>query len=210
ADSTSTTPSAQEVAARLGQEGQTRSTLDALIGEAGKAIAWLVLVSAAISVYEVVMRYAFNNPTSWVHETTVFLIAVIFALGGPVAMARDKHIRVRLIYDAVSPRTRRWLDMVNSVITFIFLTGMTFAAWVMFYNSTHAPTGIIQLERSGTSWNPPFPAWIKTVILISVAVMLVQTILHFIKAARGEGYEDGHPTAATDLGPGGDAAKTEG
>jgi TRAP-type C4-dicarboxylate transport system permease small subunit len=141
-----------------------------------------------------------------VHETTVFLIAVIFALGGPIAMARDKHIRVRLIYDSVSPGVRRWLDMVNSVITFVFLTGMTYAAWVMFYKSTHAPTGVIQLERSGTSWNPPFPAWIKTVILISVAVMLVQTIFHFIKAARGEGYGENLSSSATS----GDTTKTEG
>ncbi len=194
-------PDTPQAPDRSGQEGHIRSALDAAIGEAGKVIAWLVLVGAMISVYEVCMRYLFNSPTSWVHETTVFLIAVIFALGGPVAMARDKHIRVRLIYDAVSVRARRWLDVVNSVITFLFLTGMTYAAWIMFYKSTHAPTGVIQLERSGTSWNPPFPAWIKTVILISVAVMLVQTVVHLIQALRGKGYDQDRTPTPEATGP---------
>lgn len=186
----SNTEAGQQPIDRSGQEGHIRTILDAGINEAGKVIAWLVLVGAVISVYEVGARYIFDNPTSWVHETTVFLIAIIFALGGPIALARDKHIRVRLLYDWVSPKTRRWLDVLNSVITFIFLAGMTYAAWVMFYKATHAPTGAIMLERSGTSWNPPFPAWIKTVILISVAVMLVQTVAHLWHALRGNGYED--------------------
>lgn len=194
---------------RSGQEGHMRSVLDALVAEAGKVAAWLVLVAAMISVYEVIARYLFHSPTSWVHETTVFLIAVIFALGGPIAMARDKHIRVRLLYDAASPRARRWLDVLNGVLTFIFLAGMTYAAWVMFYKATHAPTGVIQLERSGTSWNPPFPAWIKTVILISVGVMLVQTIVHLWQALRGKGYDDaanGNGNGTGSTGTGGTAA----
>ncbi|EKV28591.1 putative gluconate TRAP family transporter [Caenispirillum salinarum AK4] len=188
----SDTDAGQQPVDRSGQEGHIRTVLDFAVAESAKVFAWLVFVGAVISVYEVVMRYAFNNPTSWVHETTVFLISVIFALGGPIALARDKHIRVRLIYDWVGPKARRWLDVVNSIITFVFLSGMTYAAWIMFYKSTHSPLGVIQLERSGTSWNPPFPAFTKTIILISVAVMLVQTILHLVKAFRGKGYDDDH------------------
>lgn len=170
---------------RSGQDGHIRSALDAFVNEAGRVVAWLVLVGAVISVYEVAMRYLLDSPTSWVHETTVFLISVIFALGGPVAMARDKHIRVRVIYDAVPPRWRRWLDVVNSLITLVFLTGMTYAAYVMVWTATHDPSGAIQLERSGTSWNPPFPAWTKAMILLSVGLMLAQTVVHLMRAVRG-------------------------
>lgn len=194
----SNTDAGQQPVDRSGQEGHIRTALDAIVDEGGKVVAWLVLVGAVISVYEVGARYLFNNPTSWVHETTVFLIAVIFALGGPIALARDKHIRVRLLYDWVSPKTRRWLDALNSVITFVFLSGMSYAAWVMFYKATHAPTGVLQLERSGTSWNPPFPAFIKTIILVSVVIMLVQTVIHLIHALRGKGYDDPDANANDD------------
>lgn len=161
-----------------------RTRLDAWIDRSSNVIAWLVFIAMAISVFEVIMRYVFHAPTSWVHETTVMLIAVIFTLGGPVALARDKHIRVRVIYDWVSPRTRHWLDVFNSVVILLFGVGFSYAAWVMTSNAFLNPAGEWQLERSGTSWNPPFPALTKFFILLAVTLMTVQAFLHLIQTLR--------------------------
>jgi len=109
---------------------------------------------------------------------------VIFTLGGPVALARDKHIRVRLIYDWVSPRTRRWLDVFNSAVILLFGVGFSYAAWTMVSNAFFNPAGQWQLERSGTSWNPPFPALTKFFILLAVTLMTVQALLHLIQTLR--------------------------
>lgn len=157
-----------------------RTPLDKAISPAGKALAWLVFIAMGISVFEVVMRYFFGNPTSWVHETVVLLIAIIFAIGGPVALAGNHHIRVRMIYDAIPAKRRRWLDLFNEFITLLFCIGLSYAAWIMTYSSVTNPGGGFQLERSGTSWNPPFPSFVKAAILVAVAVMLLQTILHII------------------------------
>ncbi|MCW5698621.1 MAG: TRAP transporter small permease [Rhodospirillales bacterium] len=167
------------------EEINLRTSLDRHVNSAGAAISWLALAAMAISVWEVIMRYVFDSPTSWVHETVVFLIACIFALGGPVALARDKHIRIRVIYDAVSPAVRRVFDVINSVVTLLFTIGISYAAYVMFWRASHNPAGNWQLERSGTSWNPPFPALTKAVILIAVALMMLQAFLHVIHAVRG-------------------------
>ncbi|SFC54314.1 TRAP transporter small permease subunit [Tropicimonas isoalkanivorans] len=158
--------------------------LDRIIARCSTAVGWLAFVAMAISVYEVFMRYALHSPTSWVHETTVMLIAIIFAFGGPIALARNKHIRVRFVYDNVGPKGRYVLDLINGVLTLIFTFGISYAAWVMFWTASHNPTGAWQLERSGTSWNPPFPALIKAVILFAVALMMVQAILHLIHTLR--------------------------
>ena len=107
-----------------------------------------------------------------------------FALGGPIALARDKHIRVRIIYDTVSQATRKKLDVFNTIITFLFSIAMSYAAFVLFWRSSHNPSGAWQLERSGTSWNPPFPALTKGIILMALAIMTLQSILHVIKAIR--------------------------
>ncbi len=167
-----------------GVDGEIRTPLDAAIDWCGKGLAWLVFLAMAISVTEVISRYVFDSPTSWVHETTVFMIAIIFAIGGPVALARDKHIRVRIIYDTVSKATRKKLDLFNSVITFLFAIAMSYAAFVLFWRASHNPTGAWQLERSGTSWNPPFPALTKGIILFALAIMTVQSILHVFKAIQ--------------------------
>lgn len=166
-------------------DGIQRTWLDAQICKAGNLIAWIVFVAMGISVFEVFSRYLFNSPTSWVHESVVFLVAITFCLGGPVAMARDKHIRVRMIYDALPISKRKYLDILNSLITLVFSGGFTYAAFMMVWTATHNPFGEFQLERSGTSWNPAFPAYIKIVILIGLATMTLQTILHLIYFLRG-------------------------
>ncbi|TYC49311.1 TRAP transporter small permease [Rhodobacterales bacterium] len=163
---------------------ETRTGLDRIIAHSAKIFAWAIFVAFAVSVYEVIARYVFDSPTYWAHETTTFLIGAIFLVGGPIALARDKHIRVRMIYDSVSPATRRWLDIVNSLIAMVFFAGLGYAGWIMAWKATHTPTGDIHLEGTGTAWNPPTPALLKIIILFCVCLMFVQTALHLVKAIR--------------------------
>ncbi len=52
------------------------------------------------------LRYFFNSPTIWAHETTTFLCGIAFVYGGLYCAARDSHIRVVLIYDHRPPAAR--------------------------------------------------------------------------------------------------------
>lgn len=167
-----------------GAPAEIRTRLDAFLAWSAKPLSWLIFLAFAASMYEVIARYLFNSPTTWAHETTTFLIAVIFLVGGPIALARDRHIRVRMFYDKVKPATKRWLDIVNSILALGFFAGLTFAAATMSWKATHNPTGAIHLETTGTAWNPPTPAFIKITMLLCVLVMAIQTILHLVKAIR--------------------------
>lgn len=165
-------------------ESGIRGGFDRIVAKSAKILSWAIFVAFAISVYEVIARYVFDSPTFWVHESTTFLIAATFLVGGPIALARDKHIRVRMIYDAVSPATRRWLDIVNSVIAMVFFAGLGYAGWILAWKATHTPSGDIHFEGTGTAWNPPTPALLKIIILICVVLMLVQSAIHLVKAIR--------------------------
>jgi TRAP-type C4-dicarboxylate transport system permease small subunit len=161
-----------------------RSHLDGLIAATAKPLAWIIFVAFAVSIWEVFARYVLNSPTIWAHETTTFLIALTFLVGGPIALARDRHIRVRMFYDNVKPGTKRVLDIVNSILALGFFAGLSYAAGTMVWKATHNPTGAVQLERTGTGWNPPTPALLKIAMLVCVLVMAVQTILHLVAAIR--------------------------
>ncbi|PSJ20727.1 C4-dicarboxylate ABC transporter permease, partial [Halomonas sp. ND22Bw] len=161
-------PEGDPAAAEASPPDPARNAFDRAIMGGGRVAAWLVLIAMAISVYEVIMRYGFGSPTSWVHESVVMLVAVSFALGGPATLACNRHIRVRVIYDSAGPRLRLWLDRFNDLVTFGFCLAMSYAAFVMFWGASHNPLGEWQLERSGTSWNPPFPALVKGVILLAL------------------------------------------
>lgn len=162
-----------------------RSTFDRGVVWCARRVAWLMFIAMAISVFEVVMRYGLDSPTSWVHETVVMLVAVSFALGGPAALASNKHIRVRVLYDNAGPRFKLWLDRFNDLVTLGFCLAMTYAAYVMFWASSHNPLGEWSLERSGTSWNPPFPALVKGVIFLALLIMTIQALIHLGQSLRG-------------------------
>lgn len=173
-----------------------RSAFDRVIVKAARGAAWLVFLAMAISVYEVFMRYGFDSPTSWVHETVVMLVAVSFCLGGPAALASNRHIRVKVLYDSVGPRFRLWLDRFNDLVTFGFCLGMSYAGYVMFWGASHNPMGDWQLERSGTSWNPPFPALVKGMILLALAIMCIQSLIHLVQSIKGRPAPQPHDEGA--------------
>lgn len=173
-----------ELVEQVEELGPERTALDRLVARGARGAAWLVLIAMGISVVEVFLRYGFNNPTSWVHESVIFLVAVTFALGGPAALARNSHIRVKVLYDSAGPRLRCWMDRFNDLVTLGFCLAMSYAAFHMFWRASHNPLGEWQLERSGTSWNPPFPALVKGMILFALALMTLQAALHLVQSIR--------------------------
>ena len=94
--------------------GQPMSILDVWIVRVGNVIGWLYFAAVVISVFEVVLRYGFNRPTSWAHETTLMLVGIGMLWGGSYCMAEDRHIRVTVIRDAMG-RKRGGSSMLSSV-----------------------------------------------------------------------------------------------
>ena len=158
--------------------------LDRLVDRAGRVVAVLFLIAVVISFYEIIMRYAFNAPTIWVHETVIGLIAVTYAFGGAFALARDSHIRITLIPAISGPRTRLFLHIVNSAFSLLFALALGWAAWLMTEKAWFAPTGELSLDGSGSAWNPPLPALVKGSLLVCLVLMAVQAVLQLIHWLR--------------------------
>lgn len=168
-----------ELDSPLPDADQEITAMDRLVEKAGKLCAWLVLLAMAISVYEVIMRYVFDSPTTWVHETTTFLVAAIFALGGPYTLARNRHIQINVLHDILPQGGRRWLKLVQLLLGIGFCVAIGYAAWVLAWNATHTPGGEWRLQTSGSSWNSPLPAFTKLIVLLSVVLMAVQLLVRF-------------------------------
>lgn len=158
--------------------------VDRWVEKGGQYCAWLVLIAMLISVYEVIMRYAFDAPTTWVHETTTFLVASIFALGGPYTLARNRHIQITLLQDAIGPRGRRLMKILQWLLGIGFYIAIGYACWVLAWKATHTPMGDWRLQTSGSSWNSPLPAYTKIMLLLAVVVMSIQMLARGPKILR--------------------------
>ena len=157
-----------------------KNTLDKVIAKVSEVLSLLFAFTVIISFYEVVSRYVFDAPTIWVHETASFIGGSLFVIGGAYALATDKHVRVVLIYDSVSQKTKHYLNMFHHLAGLLFSGLLIYAAWQMVSNSWFSPWGEFRLETSGTAWDPAFPALLKGLILFTVSLMFIQFVLHLI------------------------------
>ena len=72
----------------------------------GMGLFWgsmIVLVTAAV-LYEVVARTVFGAPTQWGNETTIYLSAMAYLLAGGYALLHRRHVRIDVLYEALSAR----------------------------------------------------------------------------------------------------------
>jgi TRAP-type C4-dicarboxylate transport system permease small subunit len=138
----------------------------------GDALSVLFLVAVLLTCYEVVMRYAFNAPTIWVHDMVIVLSAVCFVIGGAVASQRRNHIQMASYADKAPPVVRRWLPIVCHVLTALYLAMFLWGALQF------AIPSVRLMETSGRAWDVPIPAFLKAMLAIGVALMLAQTLSH--------------------------------
>ncbi len=153
----------------------------------GLPFSMIYVAAMAILIYEIVMRYVFHAPTLWVHETTTFLSAVGLIFGGLYCVSLDRHIRIVVLYDAVGPRVRRWLDLFIYGACTVSAAAFAYAAWKMAEKSIFTPSGTFRLETSGTAWNAPYPALLKLFLCAVLVVMALQFLLLFVNKLRRNG-----------------------
>lgn len=155
-----------------------------LIDRGGIVFAVGIVASMLILIQEVVLRYVFNAPTIWAHETTIFLCATAFIYGGLYCTARNTHIRVVLLYDLAQGRARRLLEAAISLIC-LFASGFfAWAAWLMVQRAIFRPDGSIRFQTSGSAWDPPFPAYLKLFLLAVLGLMALQFLILTINHAK--------------------------
>lgn len=149
----------------------------------GLSVAHLYMICAVITTYEVVMRYFFNAPTQWVFEVVMVVCASAWALSGAYIAMRRGHIAITVVYERTKGKVRWWLDAFIYTVTIVSLSIFSYA---LFDPMVHA---VSSLERSGTSFNSPEPAILKTLLFVGAVMYGVQSIVNLIKHLTGHGVE---------------------
>ena len=152
----------------------------------GHAAAWLFVVAIILSVYEVLMRYAFGSPSSWALATTTTLCQVGFALGGAFCMARREHIRISYLPDQLGARGRWATELVSLVVGAFYLAGLLYATYL------DAKTSVWKFDFGGR-WAPeltpgppnwPLPTLGKIGLVVGTALFGVVVLTHLARHLR--------------------------
>jgi len=155
-------------------EHERTGPVDLLTWGFSRVAMWAPAFVVTIIFYEVVMRYVFVKPTLWVNELSLWVAAAIYLTAGLYAMQQRSHIRIFILYDMVP----RWLQRVFDVISALCI--WAFVGAVLWGGYGEAMAKLMRWERFGTAWDPPIPATLKPLILITLLFLAVQVLSNLI------------------------------
>lgn len=92
--------------------------LDRLSHLVGKSIIWLVLAATLISAINAIARKAFNVGSNAYLEIQWYLFAAVFMLGAGHAFMQNAHVRIDVLANKVSLKTRTLID-IGGIIIFL-------------------------------------------------------------------------------------------
>jgi len=123
---------------------------DALSAWFGKAFAWLIILMATGTGYEVFVRYVLNSPTSWAFDVSFILYGGLFMMGGAYTLSRGGHVRGDFLYRLWRPRTQAKVDLVLYIVFFfpgvlaLIFSGWKYASrsWGYGEVSVNSPAGV--------------------------------------------------------------------
>lgn len=123
---------------------------DSLSAWFGKAFAWLIVMMAVGTGYEVFVRYMLNAPTAWALDVSFIMYGTLFMMGGAYTLSRGGHVRGDFLYRLWQPKTQAKVDLVLYLIFFfpgilaLIFTGWKYASrsWGYGEVSINSPAGV--------------------------------------------------------------------
>jgi TRAP-type mannitol/chloroaromatic compound transport system permease small subunit len=124
--------------------------VDQLSKTVGHAFAWLIVILALGTCYEVFVRYALNNPTSWAFDMSYILYGGLFMMAGAYTLSRNGHVRGDILYRLWPSRVQASVELVLYVLFFFpGVISLMVAGWAYGYEafrirevSVNSPAGV--------------------------------------------------------------------
>lgn len=141
----------------------------------GRVTMMLILLMTCVMLYEVFLRYAFEAPTLWANELTLWLGGFVFLLSGVYAMQQRCHIRIFIIYDLCPRWLQHLFDTIWVVLVCVFSFFLVFGSYKQVFI-----TKFYNWEMFGTAFDPPIPATVQPTILIVMVLLAIQAVINLI------------------------------
>jgi TRAP-type mannitol/chloroaromatic compound transport system permease small subunit len=135
------------------------------VGEVASAL-WLVLV--LVIVVQVIARYAFGTGSIAMEELQWHLYAIGFMLGLSFTEMRERNVRIDVLAERFSQRTRLWIEV--SGLLLLFLPFTIFVMWsaVPFFWSSYQLN-----ETSAAAGGLPYRWFLKSFIVTAFALLVL-------------------------------------
>ena len=148
--------------------------IDRFIDRTGRIISFLVPLMVGVLCYEVIMRYLFNAPTFWGHETAQHLFGGYAILVVAYTLRHRAHVTVDVFY-------RRWSPRVQAIVdSFTWLMFWLFCGLLLWHGGDAAIDAVVRLDHTNTPWSPPlYP--LKVTLPLGVFLVCLQGLSVYLR-----------------------------
>jgi len=149
--------------------------IDWMNAQFGVVANWLVLLACLISAGNAASRYLFSESSNGWLEVQWYMFAGMVLLGGPYTLCKNEHVRVDLVYGAVSERTRIWIDIFGGLFFLLpICLILVYFTWPWFLDSWRIGEG-----SSNAGGLVRWP--VKLLLPVGFALMALQGVSEIIK-----------------------------
>jgi TRAP-type mannitol/chloroaromatic compound transport system permease small subunit len=152
--------------------------IDQLSKTVGHAFAWCIAILTLGTCFEVLVRYVFNDPTSWAFDMSYLMFAGVFYMAGAYTLSRAAHVRADMLYRLWRPRVQAGVELA--------LYGLFFFPGVLALVIAGYGYGVESLRIHEVSVNSPagIPIWpLKMMIPFGAGLLALQGLAEVLRCA---------------------------
>ncbi|MFZ0452065.1 MAG: TRAP transporter small permease [Desulfatiglandaceae bacterium] len=144
------------------------------------AISCIILLFVTFSIFvDVILRYFFGSPSTWITEVSTYLFLYIIFFGTPYALQQGLHVKVTFLLDRFSTRKIRVLNLVTSILATIFAMVLLWQTSIMTW------TAFKEKWTSPTMLSVPY-SWIYVAMVIGSFLLLLTFLCEAILSFKGK------------------------
>ena len=158
----------------MGKADSLISRIDTINEWVGKVCSFTIIAIMFIAFIEVASRYVFSRPTTWAWEINLQLLGVMTFLGAGYTLLHDRHVKLDLLIQRLSPRKRAIVNLVTGLFFF-------FVCFIIIYESIQEAWHSVSIrEHLYTVFAPPvYP--LKCLLPIGVFLLFLQGLANFVR-----------------------------
>ena len=150
--------------------------IDAFTDLVGRATSWLALALALVMAANVLLRYGFSLGWIWTQELEWHILVPICLFGMSYALLHGEHVRVDVLFQSFSPRTKHAVDVAAAVL------GMVLSILVILLSIHYVMQSWNANEGSSNPGGIDHRYIIKSLIPIGFALFFMQSLSQAIKS----------------------------
>lgn len=154
-------------------------SIDALTEYISRFTALILVLLSLLIVYDSLSRYLFHTGSIALQELEWHLFDFVILFGIAYALKEGAHVRVDIFYSKFKPRTKALVDLFSQ----LFLI-LPFSFLIIYMGYDFVLQSFIQNEGSSDPGGLPWRFIVKSLMLLSFALLILQSLSEVIKRIR--------------------------